>query len=251
MSYQRLLTKQITNVSKRGINPLWGFPLAVFGGWILFPALDYDWKISVGLEADPEAPSNAVQAAKDARREAFEKAKGQSTPATQEEDDDDVEEEDTAEPEEEQEAEEEPTTDGDENEESEESEEEEAEEEEEEEKIEIKPLYMPTKGKNLTPQDIWDNFTSKAVRMSEDDDDDDDDEGKTEATQTTVIAFFLFSTFSYSFIFSLDQQKKRTKNDFISIDHALHIYFRVSTILLATLVLKLIVTYSSEINFIS
>lgn len=160
-SIPRILMKQFRNRA----NFIWAFPLSIAGGWILFPALDEEWTISVGLSSDPEAGINKVQAAKDAREGAFKKLSG--TPEVEkeeqeEEEEPELEEEDTPSDDEDTDA-----SAGDEN------EEENAEEEEEEgeEEIKIKPLYMPTKGEHLSPQDIWDNFTSKAVKMNEEDDD--------------------------------------------------------------------------------
>ena len=95
-----------------------------------------------------------------------------------EKDDDADEEEGEPEPEKEEEAEEEEEDKG--------ADEDEGDEEEEEEesKPPVKPLYIPTKGEKLSKQEMWDNFTIKALKMTEDDDDEEeeDDEEDEEGT---------------------------------------------------------------------
>jgi len=171
----------------------WIFPGLLTAGWLLFPALDQEWKESLGLATNPSLVVKQVQDAKTARMEAFMKAKGIETPKAAEKDEDEEEEEaeeeeEEAPVEEEEEAEEEAAGPADEEEdtgaEEEEKEEEEEEEsgdddEEEEEDDEApppKPLYDPVKGANLTNHEMWDNFILKTVKMNDEDDDDDEDE---------------------------------------------------------------------------
>ena len=45
-----------------------------------------------------------------------------------------------------------------------------------EEKVAITPVFVPAKGPNLSREDLWDNFSIKSMKMTEDDDDDDDEE---------------------------------------------------------------------------
>jgi hypothetical protein len=40
----------------------------------------------------------------------------------------------------------------------------------------MKPLYVPLKGDKLSLEELWDNFTIKAVRTNEDDPFEDDEE---------------------------------------------------------------------------
>lgn len=124
----------------------------------------------MGLAKDPEAGVQAVQAAKVARLEAFNLARGIVAPsavAAMEEEDEEGEgepDEETA-VEEEEEEEEAPPADED----------EEEEEEEESGGIKVKPLLTPAKGDKLSIFEMWDNFTIKSVKMTDDDDDEDED----------------------------------------------------------------------------
>jgi hypothetical protein len=178
--FQRLLIRrsfQSNHVFTVGTTEsfIWIFPLTVLGGWLIWPAMDQEYMLSMGLVADPEAGVKAVQAARDKRMEAAMLSRGLSGTAGSSsapkkkkvvEEEEEEEEEEAGE-----DAEEEEGEGGDDGE-----EEGEEEEEEEEPKPKAKPLYLPTKGKKLTKAEMWDNFTIKAVRMSEDDDDDDEDE---------------------------------------------------------------------------
>ena len=74
---------------------MWAFPLAVGGAWFIWPALDQEWLIELGLAKEPDLHIKAVQAAKEARMA----SKNKNKPAAA---DDDEEEEE--EPEEEEEA---------------------------------------------------------------------------------------------------------------------------------------------------
>jgi flagellar biosynthesis GTPase FlhF len=195
---------------------VWAFPALTLVTWILWPALNQEWMIGLGLEPDPEEGVKMVQAAKDARlairlapgagggggatveketEKEEEEEEEEEAPAEEEVEEEEEapveieeveekeEEEETAAVEEveEKEAEVEEAegeeAEGEETEEK-EAEEEEEEEEEEEAEIVIKPLYVPLKGDALDLEDLWDNFTIKAVRTSEDDsfDDDEDEE---------------------------------------------------------------------------
>lgn len=133
---------------------------------VCFRFFAVEWKISLGLAPDPEAGVQMVQDARIKRMEAkgiFLKKSGG----------DDEEEEEEEEEDEEQEPEAEEEESGDEGGDDEDSEEEE--EEDDEPKVVIKPLYVPLKGKKLGKEEIWDNFTIKALKMN--DDDEDEDEG--------------------------------------------------------------------------
>ena len=163
---------------------IWAFPALTLVTWILWPALDQEWMQGLGLEPDPEAGVKTVQAAKDARLA----IRVSSVPmgAGKEKDEEEEEEEDAAEVEEEEEAEEkeeeEAAADEEEEVEEKEAEEEEEEDEEEEAESKIKPLYVPLVGDSLALEDLWDNFTIKAVRTNEDDsfEDDEDEEEEEE-----------------------------------------------------------------------
>jgi flagellar biosynthesis GTPase FlhF len=182
---------------------IWAFPALTLVTWILWPALDQEWMQGLGLEPDPEAGVKTVQAQKDARL-AIRVSAVESVGAGKEKDEEEEEEEEEAsgevESEEEEEAaggddeeekeveekeeEEEAAADEEEVEEKEAEEgEEDEEEEEEEEESKIKPLYVPLIGDALALEDLWDNFTIKAVRTNEDDsfeddEDEDEEEGK-------------------------------------------------------------------------
>jgi len=175
--WQRLLATEAKRLVSGG-TLVWLFPATVGAGWLIFPCLEPEFAISMGFYPDPNAPSIQVQQAKMKRLEAFEAASGSRGG-----DEDDEEEEEEEEEEEAEAAEEEEESGGDDEEESGGDDEEEGgddgdgddDDDEEESKVVIKPLYLPTKGK-LNEQDVWDNFTIKAVHYGEDDDDDDDDE---------------------------------------------------------------------------
>jgi len=145
----------------------WTFPLLVGGGWLLWPAIDLEYKVELGLAADPDAGLNAVEAARQRRMDLVLATKPNSNGGPADDDEDDEEEEGGG-------------GDGDDGDEEEEGgsggDGEEDEEEEDEQKIEIKPLYLPTKGKKLNKYEIWDNFTIKAVKMTDEDDDEEGDE---------------------------------------------------------------------------
>jgi flagellar biosynthesis GTPase FlhF len=196
---QRTLTSTLSKASYE--NVLWAVPGLTLVGWILYPAMDEEFMIGLGLFPDPDADVNMVQAAKDARMALkFPNQASTAGGAAVVEEEEEEEEEASAEAEEEaaSEEEEEEEAAADEaaaDEEEEEAADEEEEEEEDEEKIEIKPLYLPTKGKHLDKEDIWDNFTIKAVRMNEDmdDDDEDEDEGETHILWTLCWPFLDFA----------------------------------------------------------
>jgi flagellar biosynthesis GTPase FlhF len=211
---------------------VWAFPALTLVTWILWPALNQEWMIGLGLEPDPEEGVKMVQAAKDARlairlapaagaggggatveketekeeeeeeeeeapveieeveeeeeaaveiEEVEEKEEEEETAVVEEVEEKEAEVEETEEKEAEGEVEEAEEKEAEGEEEEKEAEEEEEEEEEEEAEIVIKPLYVPLKGDALDLEDLWDNFTIKAVRTSEDDsfdDDEDEEEGK-------------------------------------------------------------------------
>jgi hypothetical protein len=174
-NFQRMLTTQVKRLSADSFDSLmWAFPITLGLGWFMWPALDYEWKMEMGFAPDPEAAINKVHNAKLARMEALKIAKGGSISsgalqdAVAEKDDDEEEEEAT----EEETEEESSVDDGDDDVPA--AEDGDAEEEEEEE-IKFKPLFVPTKAEKLGPKEIWDNFTIKALNVSEDDDDDDEE----------------------------------------------------------------------------
>lgn len=177
-----LFNKLISRAGQRNLS-LWAFPLAGTAGWVLWPALDLEWKVSLGLASDPEGDVKYVENLRVMRMEAAKQAKGVmddvdavkekvAVLVEEEEEEEEVEEEAPVEEEEEEDAapapEEEEEESGD-----------DAEEEEEEEAEEgpRKELYEYVKGSKEN-EVIWDNFALKSVRMGEDDDDDDDDEGE-------------------------------------------------------------------------
>jgi hypothetical protein len=171
-NFQRMLATQVKRLSADSFDSLmWAFPITLGLGWFMWPALDYEWKMEMGFAPDPEAAINKVHNAKLARMEALKIAKGGSVSsgalkdAFAEKDDDDEEEEEATE----EETEDSPGEDGDDDVPA--AEYGDAEEEEEEEEIKFKPLFVPTKAEKLGPKEIWDNFTIKALNMSEDDDD--------------------------------------------------------------------------------
>jgi flagellar biosynthesis GTPase FlhF len=213
---------------------VWAFPALTLVTWVLWPALNQEWMIGLGLEPDPEEGVKMVQAAKDARlairlapaagalveketekeeeEEEEEEApveieevdEEEEAPVEEKEAEEEVEETVVVEEVEEKEAEveeeaavveeetEEKEAEGEEEEK--EAEEEEEEEEEEEAAIVVKPLYVPLKGEGLDLEDLWDNFSIKAVRTNEDDsfdDDEDEDEGK------SFIRCFAYSRVDY------------------------------------------------------
>ena len=47
----------------------WVVPLSIGGLWFVWPAVDDNWKIEMGLKADPEAAAKAAEAAKEAAKE--------------------------------------------------------------------------------------------------------------------------------------------------------------------------------------
>jgi hypothetical protein len=178
MSFSRLMMQRTLQslVSKGGVmdRAVWALPGLTLVGWILWPALDAEWMIGMGLFDDPMAGNNMVQAAKDVRMAAKGPIGGAA--AAEEEEEEEEAEEEAEEEEAAAEEEEEEEAAADEEEEEEKEEEAEEEDDEDEAKIVIKPLYLPTKAAKLNKEDMWDNFTIKAVRMSDDDDDDDDED---------------------------------------------------------------------------
>ena len=205
MSYQRVLASQLARINSDGA--MWAFPLAVTAGWLLWPAVDYEWKMELGLAPDPEATINRVHQEKLKRYDDFRKANGKppvgaaaAAKAVVEEEEEEEEEAAADEDEvggggggddetgeeggeegeggggDEDGAGDEAGAGGEEGEEQEDGEEEEDEEDDEPKKPNIPPLYMPNKDKKLGLQDQWDNFTLKALNYDEDDDDDDEDD---------------------------------------------------------------------------
>jgi len=161
----------------------WVFPLAAGATWFLWPALDVEWLMGMGLAKDPEADIKMVAAAKVARMEAFEKARGGGVVKAVVVEEEEEEEEEVVEDAKDEGGDEEGES-GEEEEEGGESGEGESEEEEEEEDEEeaapLKPLFDPVKGEKLTEEEVWDNFTLKTLAFlaDDDDDDDEDDDGK-------------------------------------------------------------------------
>jgi len=170
--FTRLLMSQLKQINKETL--FWAFPAAVGAGWLLWPALDYEWKMEMGLAPDPEAVINRVQAEKDQRLA----LKMKDKPAVVEDDEEEEEEEEAAPEEEEEEEEAAPAQDEAEDEEDvpamEDGDDEDVggeagggddDEDEESEEAPPPPLYLPTKKDKLAPKDVWDNFTLKALKM--------------------------------------------------------------------------------------
>jgi hypothetical protein len=178
MSFQRLLMTQIRRANADQM--LWTYPLLVGFGWFIWDTLDEEWLISLNLATDPEAILNRVEKERVERQEAVLKAKQtvlkspgivKTKAAVVEDDEPEEEEEEEQKDEDSNDADEDDVPAGEDGDDSEEEE-----EEEEEEEVVVKPLYVPTKGKKLSVQELWDNFTIKALNMSEDDDDDEEEE---------------------------------------------------------------------------
>jgi hypothetical protein len=196
--FKTLLQRQISRINFDGA--VWAFPILVGASWVLWPAIDYEWKMSMGLAADPEASINYVQKLKDQRLVAHHLAaaasSGKTTIKKEVEEEEEEEEEEAAAEEEggdeeggEEEGGDEKGGDekggdeeggGDDDEEEGGGDDEEDEEEEEDDgepkKLDIPSLYDPVKGEKVAIADQWDNFTLKALNMSDDDDDEDEDE---------------------------------------------------------------------------
>lgn len=193
----RLLQQSLARQLNAGISVgretvLWVFPLTVTAGWILWPTLNEEWLIDMGLATHPDIGVQKVQADKEARLVAHKQAKTPAMPemdstpmasvvvANDEEVDDDdddeesesvdVEKETNGEEEVEEEEDEDAGANGAADDEEDAAEEE---EEEDEEEIVIKPLY--TIVKEPGNENAWDNFSIKAIRMTDEDDDDDED----------------------------------------------------------------------------
>ena len=146
---------------------MWSVPAAVGGAWFIWPALDQEWLIELGLAKEPDLHIKAVQAAKEARMAAKQKAK---PAAPKEEEEEEEEEEEPA-------AEEEAADEGGEEEsggDEEEGGDDDDEEEEESSIPKFEPLVAKSDGTSL--EAAWDNFTIKSIRPGEDDDDDDEDD---------------------------------------------------------------------------
>ena len=178
MSFTRLLMNQIRRANADQM--LWTYPLLVGFGWFIWDALDEEWLISLNLATDPEANMNRVEKERVARQEAVLKAKQTvlKSPAIKSKVVDDAPEEEEEEEEEDKEEESNDAEDADvpAGEDGDDAADDEEEEEEEDKEIVIKPLYIPTKSKKLGPKEVWDNFTIKALNMSEDDDDEEEEE---------------------------------------------------------------------------
>ena len=172
----RLVTKQLTKINKDVL--FWTFPGLVTLGWVLWPCIDYEYKMELGLVPDPEAAINRVQAEKDQRLAAKMKSQPAVSSKKEEEEVEEEEEEEEAAAEEEEEKEEETSGGGDDggddedvpaaedgDDEGESSGGDEDDEEEESEEAPVPPLYLPTKAKKLSTKEVWDNFTLKAINM--------------------------------------------------------------------------------------
>jgi hypothetical protein len=158
----------------------WALPVTVGAGWLLWPAIDLEWKMELGLAGDPEDGIKKVQAAKMKRMELVLGQQAKVAMASPKEDDEEEEEEEEgdAEGEGEEEAGGEGEGGGEEEGGDEEGGDEDGgeggdDEEEEEKSVAIKPLYVvikPPAGIKLPIQQMWDNFAIKAVKMTEEDD---------------------------------------------------------------------------------
>jgi hypothetical protein len=145
---------------------VWLVPAGLGAGWLLWPCLDLEWKMEMGLAKDPEADMFKVQEMKNQRYEAkFGKRPDAKDDEEEDEEEESPEEEETSDedaPEEESEVEEEEAGGngdddaGDKDEEGDDDDE----DDEEESKLVVPPLYVPTKGK-LSKEQVWDNYTIK------------------------------------------------------------------------------------------
>ncbi|GKY94512.1 hypothetical protein MPSEU_000417100 [Mayamaea pseudoterrestris] len=186
--FKTLLYRQLAGFRRTlSSEAVWIVPAGLGAGWLLWPAMDHEWKMELGLARDPDAEMFKVQEMKKQRYEAkFGKsmdAKDEDEEEEDEPEDDEEEKEDGPEeeaPEEESEEEgigggdDDANDTGDDDDDA-AGDDEEEEEEEEESPIQVPPLYVPTKGK-LTPEQVWDNYTIRAVNWLADDDDDEDEE---------------------------------------------------------------------------
>jgi hypothetical protein len=145
---------------------MWAFPAAVGATWFIWPALDQEWLIELGLAKEPDLHIKAVQAAKDARM-ALKKKNKPAEPDEEEEEEPEEEAEEEApeeevadepEPEAEEEGsggdEEEAAADAGGDEDGGDEEEEEEDEEEEGALPKFKPLLEKKEGKSL--EEVWD-----------------------------------------------------------------------------------------------
>jgi hypothetical protein len=179
MSFQRMLINKLKGADQL----LWAYPVVVGFTWFMWNTLDEEWLVSLHLAPDPEAINKKVETARLARIAAHEQLKQANKPKSLtlktaavkvEEDEPEEEEPEEEEPEEDEPEEESAPLEDEDVPAGEDGDDEEAAEEEEE--IVTKPLYLPTKGKNLAPKEVWDNFTIRALNMDEDDDDDEEEE---------------------------------------------------------------------------
>jgi hypothetical protein len=196
MSFQRLIMSRIRRANADQM--LWTYPLLMGLGWVLWDALDEEWLVSLKLATDPEATLIRVEKERLERQEAVLKAKqtvlkgpgiAKTKPAAAKEDEPEEEEEEEEKDEDANAADEDDVPaaeDGD------DAEEEEEEEEEEEKEVVVKPLYVPTKGKKLSTREVWDNFTIKALNMSEDDDDDEEEEEEEGMLMSITVCHTIF-----------------------------------------------------------
>ena len=185
--FQKALSTGLGARIARGAGGLryWALPVTVGAGWLLWPAIDLEWKMELGLAPDPEDGIKKVQAAKMKRMEL---ALGQQSKVAMASPKEDEEEEEEYEGDAEGEGEDENGGEGggggtdeeggdeeggDEEGEDEDGGEDGGDEEEEEKSVEIKPLYVvikPPSGIQLPIQQMWDNFAIKALKMTEEDD---------------------------------------------------------------------------------
>lgn len=145
--FKTLLQRQMAGaVRALSGEAIWLFPAGLAAGWLLWPCLDLEWKIEMGLAKDPDHEVFMIQDLKNKRYEAkFGKPPGEKSEAADEEEE---EEEEEAAEEEEDAADEDEGESGP------------GDEDEEETKIVVPPLYVPTKGK-LSKEQVWDNYTIK------------------------------------------------------------------------------------------
>ncbi|CAB9512808.1 expressed unknown protein (Partial), partial [Seminavis robusta] len=141
---------------------MWAFPLALGATWFIWPALDQEWLIELGLAKEPDLHIKAVQAAKDARMAAKSKDKPAAAKEEEEEEEEEEAEEEEAAPAAEEEEEESGGGDEEEAGGEEESGGDDDDEEEGEESAlpKFAPLLAKSDGSSL--EEAWDNFTLKA-----------------------------------------------------------------------------------------
>jgi hypothetical protein len=166
--FQTLFRRQLLGFTRfLASEAVWVVPAGIGGAWLVWPALNFEWKMEMGLATSPDADMFRVQEEKQKRYE----AKFGKKADAKDDDDEEAEEEEDTEEEEDKENPEEDEEEADQGESGAGGDDEEAgdkdddaddeeEDEEEESAIVVPPLFVPSKGK-LSKEQVWDNFTIK------------------------------------------------------------------------------------------